>query len=63
MQHGVCLSNDLVDSIPGTFQGRPGGMHGVFQAGFLNETLDIGDLRGDGGRGGSHLYMLVSPVV
>lgn len=57
MQHGVCLSNDLVDSIPGTFQGRPGGMHGVFQAGFLNQTLDVGDLRGDGGRGGSHLYM------
>lgn len=52
----MCLSNNLVDSIPGTFKSRPGGVHGVFQPGFLNESLDVGDLGGDGGRGGSHLY-------
>lgn len=56
MQHGMCLSNNLVDSVPGTFKGRPGGMHGVFQSGFLNEALDVGDLGGDRGGGGSHLY-------
>lgn len=35
-----------------------GRVHDVFYTGGLNESLDVGDLGGDGGGGGSDLFVI-----
>lgn len=49
MQHGVALAHQRHHLIPGAIQRGAGAVHGVLDAAFPDQTLDVGDLGGDGG--------------
>ena len=43
------LPNNCHHILPASVDSRPGGMHGVAEAGLFKEALDLGNFAGDGG--------------